>query len=87
LDRLYSVVKAEKGKLDILFANAAIADGASLEQVNEEHFDRHFDINVKGIVFTCRRLCRWPTKVLRSSSRLRSPASKGRLGIYPRPGP
>src|SRR3984893_18749237 len=55
LDRLYSVVKAEKGKLDILFANAAIAEGASLEQVTEEHFDRHFDINVKGMVFTVQK--------------------------------
>ena len=55
LDRLYSVVKADKGKLDILFANAAIAEGASLEQVTEEHFDRHFDINVKGMVFTVQK--------------------------------
>src|SRR5258708_27563117 len=55
LDRLYSVVKAEKGKLDILFANAAIAEGAALEQVTEEHFDRHFDINVKGMVFTVQK--------------------------------
>ena len=50
LDRLYSAVKAEKGKLDIVFANAAVAETAGLEQVTEEHFDRHFDINVKGTV-------------------------------------
>src|ERR1700730_10218108 len=55
LDRLYSLVKAEKGKLDILFANAAIAEGAALEQVTEEHFDRHFDINVKGMVFAVQK--------------------------------
>jgi len=52
LDRLYSTVKAEQGKLDIVFANAAIAETAGLEQVTEEHVDRHFDINVKGTVFT-----------------------------------
>jgi NAD(P)-dependent dehydrogenase (short-subunit alcohol dehydrogenase family) len=45
LDRLYSAVKAEKGKLDIVFA-AAVAEIAGLEQVTEEHFDRHFDIKV-----------------------------------------
>jgi NAD(P)-dependent dehydrogenase (short-subunit alcohol dehydrogenase family) len=55
LERLYATVKANKGKLDILFANAAIAEGASLEQVTEEHFDRHFDINVKGMVFTVQK--------------------------------
>jgi NAD(P)-dependent dehydrogenase (short-subunit alcohol dehydrogenase family) len=50
LDRLYSAVKAEKGKLDIVFA-AAVAEIAGLEQVTEEQFDRHFDINVRGTVF------------------------------------
>lgn len=55
LDRLYSAVKAEKSKLDIVFANAAVADTAGLEQVTEEHFDRHFDINVKGTVFTVQK--------------------------------
>jgi NAD(P)-dependent dehydrogenase (short-subunit alcohol dehydrogenase family) len=55
LERLYATVKANKGKLDILFANAAIAEGASLEQVTEKHFDRHFDINVKGVVFTVQK--------------------------------
>jgi NAD(P)-dependent dehydrogenase (short-subunit alcohol dehydrogenase family) len=55
LDRLYSAVKADKGNLDIVFANAAIAEGAALEQVTEEHFDRHFDINVKGTVFTVQK--------------------------------
>ena len=55
LDRLYSTVKAEKGKLDIVFANAAIAEAAGLEQVTEEHFDRHFNINVKRTVFTLQK--------------------------------
>jgi NAD(P)-dependent dehydrogenase (short-subunit alcohol dehydrogenase family) len=55
LDRLYSAVKAEKGKLDIVFANAAVAETTGLEQVTEERFDRHFDINVKGPVFTLQK--------------------------------
>jgi len=55
LDRLYSAVKTEKGKLDIVFANAAIAETTGLEQVTEEHFDRHFEINVKGTVFTLQK--------------------------------
>ncbi|QGQ97361.1 SDR family oxidoreductase [Paenibacillus psychroresistens] len=55
LDKLYSVVKEEKGKVDILFANAAIAEGAPLEAITESHYDRHFDINVKGLVFTVQK--------------------------------
>src|SRR5258708_34924842 len=51
LDRLYSAVKAEKGRLDIVFANAAIAETAGLEQVTEGHFD----INVKGTGFTVQK--------------------------------
>src|SRR5258708_8452636 len=55
LQRLYATVKANQGKLDILVANAAIAEGASLEHVTEDHFNRHFDINVKGMVFTVQK--------------------------------
>lgn len=55
LDRLYDRVKATKGKIDILFANAAVAEGAPLGKITEEHFDKHFDINVKGIVFTVQK--------------------------------
>ena len=55
LDRLYSTVRNEKCKIDILFANAAVAEGAPLDAITEEHFDRHFDINVKGLVFTVQK--------------------------------
>jgi NAD(P)-dependent dehydrogenase (short-subunit alcohol dehydrogenase family) len=48
-------VAAEKGKIDILFANAAIAEGAPLGSITESHFDRHFNVNVKGIVFAVQK--------------------------------
>ena len=54
LDRLYAAVKA-KGKLDIVFANAGIAEFASLDRITEEHFDRLFEINVKGALFTVQK--------------------------------
>jgi NAD(P)-dependent dehydrogenase (short-subunit alcohol dehydrogenase family) len=54
LDRLYEAVKA-KGRIDILFANAGLAEFASLEDVTEEHFDRIFNINVKGALFTVQK--------------------------------
>jgi NAD(P)-dependent dehydrogenase (short-subunit alcohol dehydrogenase family) len=47
-------VKA-KGKLNIVFANAGIAEFAPLDKVTEDHFDRLFDINVKGALFTVQK--------------------------------
>jgi NAD(P)-dependent dehydrogenase (short-subunit alcohol dehydrogenase family) len=54
LDRLYEAVKA-KGTLDIVFANAGIAEFAALGKITEEHFDKLFDINVKGTLFTVQK--------------------------------
>src|SRR6202165_1249521 len=54
LDRLYEAVKA-KGKLDIVFANAGVAEFAPLGKITEEHFDRLFNINVKGTLFTVQK--------------------------------
>jgi NAD(P)-dependent dehydrogenase (short-subunit alcohol dehydrogenase family) len=52
LDRLYATVKVRKGHIDILFANAGAAEMASLGEISEEHFDRIFDTEVKGVLFT-----------------------------------
>ena len=48
-------VKNAKGKLDILFANAGGGAFLPLEQVTEEHFDKFFEINVKGTLFTVQK--------------------------------
>ncbi len=55
LDRLFAQIKQEKGKLDIVFANAGIAKYAPLGQTIEELFDSIFDINVKGTFFTVQK--------------------------------
>ena len=55
LDRLYNTVKDQKGRLDILFANAGIAQFAPLGEISEEHFDKIFGINVKGLLFTVQK--------------------------------
>ncbi|MER5803956.1 SDR family NAD(P)-dependent oxidoreductase [Streptomyces mirabilis] len=52
LDRLYATIRSRGGGLDVLFANAAVAALAPLEQVTEEHFDTLFGINVRGLLFT-----------------------------------
>src|SRR6266446_2830704 len=55
LDRLFAIVKRAKGGLDILFANAGVAEGTPLGATTEEQFDRIFDINVKGTFFTVQK--------------------------------
>jgi len=55
LDRLYATVKAQKGHIDILFANAGIAELAPLGEISEAHFDKTFGINVKGLLFSVQK--------------------------------
>ena len=55
LDRLYDAVRARGKGVDALFANAAAAGFASLEQTTEEHFDQIFDVNVRGTLFTVQK--------------------------------
>ena len=55
LDRLYATVKAERGGLDIVFANAGTGSFAPLGEITPEHYDEIFDLNVKGLVFTVQK--------------------------------
>ncbi|BDI29641.1 oxidoreductase [Capsulimonas corticalis] len=55
IDRLYSVIEKEKGKLDILFANAGVGSLVPLGSITEEHFDKTFNTNVKGLLFTVQK--------------------------------
>jgi len=54
LDRLYEAVKA-KGRIDVVFANAGVAEFAPLGKITEEHFDKLFETNVKGTLFTVQK--------------------------------
>lgn len=55
LDRLYARIGAEREGVDIVVANAGIVAPQLLDDVSEESFDRVFDINVKGLVFTVKK--------------------------------
>jgi NAD(P)-dependent dehydrogenase (short-subunit alcohol dehydrogenase family) len=55
LDRLYATVKREKGHIDILFANAGTGGVAPLGSITEALFDKVFDVNVKGLLFTVQK--------------------------------
>jgi NAD(P)-dependent dehydrogenase (short-subunit alcohol dehydrogenase family) len=55
LDRLYREVAAKKGRLDVLFANAGVAEPTPTAAVTAERYDRTFDINARGIFFTVQK--------------------------------
>src|SRR2546428_12915073 len=55
LDRLFDQIKQEKGRLDIVFANAGVARYAALGAITGEFFDSIFDANVKGVLFTVQK--------------------------------
>ena len=55
LDRLFAQIQREKGRLDIVFANAGVAKLAPLGTITEELYDWVFNINVKGVLFTVQK--------------------------------
>ena len=55
LDSLYAEVRRRQGRIDILFANAGSAELGPLGAITEEHFDRIFGVNVKGLLFTVQK--------------------------------
>jgi NAD(P)-dependent dehydrogenase (short-subunit alcohol dehydrogenase family) len=55
LDRLFELVKQKYGRVDVLFANAGVAEHARLGEITEAHYDKTFNINVKGVLFTVQK--------------------------------
>ena len=55
LDRLYSTVKQQKGRINVLFANAGLGEFAPLGAITEANFDKTFSVNVKGLLFTVQK--------------------------------
>jgi NAD(P)-dependent dehydrogenase (short-subunit alcohol dehydrogenase family) len=55
LDRLYETISKVKGRIDIVFANAGVAEFVPFGSVTEDHFDKLFNINVRGTLFTVQK--------------------------------
>jgi NAD(P)-dependent dehydrogenase (short-subunit alcohol dehydrogenase family) len=55
LDCLFATIKQEQGHLDVVFANAGVGEIAPLGSITEEHFDKMFNTNVKGVLFTVQK--------------------------------
>jgi NAD(P)-dependent dehydrogenase (short-subunit alcohol dehydrogenase family) len=52
LARLFEAVKAAKGRVDVLYANAGVYDFTPFGAITEAAYDKMFDVNVKGVLFT-----------------------------------
>ena len=55
LDRLFAQIKKEKGRIDVVFANAGGGSFAPIGSITEEQFDQTFNLNVKGLLFTVQK--------------------------------
>lgn len=55
LDRLVAAIRERHGRIDVLFANAGVAEFRSADDVTPEHFERLFDVNVRGAFFTVQK--------------------------------
>ena len=53
--RLYERIKADHGRVDVVFANAGIYEVAGIEDIDEDHIDRMLNVNVKGMIFTVQK--------------------------------
>ena len=55
IDRLYDAVQRKHGHIDVVFANAGGGEFAPSGAITEEHFDKTFATNVKGVLFTVQK--------------------------------
>jgi NAD(P)-dependent dehydrogenase (short-subunit alcohol dehydrogenase family) len=55
LDRLYRIVAADKGIVDIVFANAGFVEHRTVDEITPEHYEKTFNINVRGVIFTVQK--------------------------------
>lgn len=56
LDKMFNIIKKEKDRLDIVFANAGAGAFMPIGSVTEEHFDNLFNVNVKGMLFSVQKV-------------------------------
>jgi len=55
IDRIYTTVKKAEGRIDVLFVNAGFYEFGRFGEITEEHFDRTFNTNVKGLLFAVQK--------------------------------
>ncbi len=72
IDAIFDIVRAEVGRVDVLFANAGGGSFRALEAIDEAHYSETFDTNVKGTLFTVQKalplLCDGASVILTGST-------------------
>ena len=51
LDRVYATVREKAGRIDVLMLNAGFYEFMKVGEITEEHFDKTYAVNVKGLLF------------------------------------
>ncbi|ERH42798.1 hypothetical protein N751_16340 [Legionella pneumophila str. Leg01/11] len=80
LDRVFAEIKSKFRRIDVLFANAGIANFVPFSEVNEDFFDKMMDVNVKGLFFSVQKsvpLMRKGSSIILTSSSLQQRALPG----------
>lgn len=55
LDRIYTTIKTQVGHIDVLAVNAGVYEFGTFGEITEEHFDKTFNTNVRGLLFTVQK--------------------------------
>jgi NAD(P)-dependent dehydrogenase (short-subunit alcohol dehydrogenase family) len=55
LDRIYATIKTQAGRIDVLAVNAGVYEFGTFGEITEEHFDKTFNTNVRGLLFTVQK--------------------------------
>jgi len=59
IERLFSVANESFGAIDILVNNAGVYNPGSLEDIDDAHFYKHFDLNVRGLMLTTKEAVKY----------------------------
>jgi len=62
VEQLFTAANERFGRIDILVNNAALDDFVPLNQITEEHFHRHFEVNVLGMLLAVKEAVKYMEK-------------------------
>src|SRR6266478_4400958 len=83
IDRIYATVKAEAGRIDVLFVNAGFYEIGTFGEITAEHFDKTFNTNVRGLLFAVQKALPLLSRGAGSSiSRAAHPHQRAEPGPY-----
>jgi len=55
LDRIFAQIQSQAGRIDALAVSAGVYEFGTFGEITEEHFDKAFNTNVRGLLFTVQK--------------------------------